>query len=36
MLGTRRQELRLYGTRADHDTAHGLDAGGIGERFSSS
>jgi transketolase len=26
MLGTRREELRQYGTRADHDAAHGLDA----------
>lgn len=29
LLGARREELRRYGTRADHDAAHGLDAAGI-------
>lgn len=36
MLGTRREELRGYGSRADHDAAHGLDASGICEWIRSS
>jgi transketolase len=29
MLGTRREESHRYGTRADHDAAHGLDVEGV-------
>jgi transketolase len=29
MLGTRREESHRYGTRADHDAAHGLDVDGV-------
>ncbi|HEY2195082.1 MAG TPA: transketolase [Actinomycetospora sp.] len=36
MLGTHREESHRYGTRADHDAAHGLDVEGIGGRLWSS
>jgi transketolase len=34
-LGTRRMELRHYGSPAEHQRAHGLDAGSIRRSFDS-